>query len=198
MVDIHSNPLYYATVGGLILGLSISLHYVLKGNVTGMSGILYGILSLNKSIPVTDLEELPSKLAILSGMLFAGALFFDIFSYNTFNEFTPFGPQDRIDEKTSFLGFGIAGFLVGLGTKLGNGCTSGHGLCGIARLSIRSLVAVIIFLVCAFGIGCLQYYVGLGALSSEDLSPEFSYNHLVSANILLGLGFILPIVGIFL
>ena len=131
-------------------------------------------------------------------MVFAGGLFFNLFNYNTFNEFTPFGPQDKIDEKTSFVGFGVAGFLVGLGTKLGNGCTSGHGLCGISRLSIRSLVAVIIFLACAFGMGCLQYYIGLGALSSEDLSPEFSYNHLVSANIFLSLGVVLPIVGIFL
>ena len=97
MVDIHSNPLYYAASGGLILGLSISLHYILKGNVTGMSGILYGIASLNKSICVADLEELPNKLAILCGMLFAGALFFNIFKYSTFNEFTPFGPQDKID-----------------------------------------------------------------------------------------------------
>lgn len=50
MVDIHSNPLYYAASGGLILGLSISLHYIMKGNVTGMSGILYGVASMNKSI----------------------------------------------------------------------------------------------------------------------------------------------------
>ena len=52
MVDIETNPLYYAAVGGLILGVSISLHYILKGNVTGMSGIVFGIASLNKGINV--------------------------------------------------------------------------------------------------------------------------------------------------
>ena len=49
MVDIQTNPLYYAVAGGLIIGLSVSLHYVLKGSITGMSGIIYGIISLNTS-----------------------------------------------------------------------------------------------------------------------------------------------------
>lgn len=49
MVDIETNPLYYAAVGGIILGIATSLHYVLKGNVTGMSGIVFGIASVNKS-----------------------------------------------------------------------------------------------------------------------------------------------------
>lgn len=49
MVDIETNPLYYAAAGGVIVGIATSLHYVLKGNVTGMSGILYGIVSLDKS-----------------------------------------------------------------------------------------------------------------------------------------------------
>jgi uncharacterized membrane-anchored protein YitT (DUF2179 family) len=49
MVDIESNPLYYASIGGFLLGVAISMHYVLKGNVTGMSGIVFGVASLNKS-----------------------------------------------------------------------------------------------------------------------------------------------------
>ena len=56
MVDLETNPLYYATVGGIILGVAISVHYILKGNVTGMSGIVYGIASLNKSILSTYLR----------------------------------------------------------------------------------------------------------------------------------------------
>ena len=55
MVDIETNPLYYATVGGIILGIAISVHYILKGNVTGMSGILYGIVSLNKGNDIFNL-----------------------------------------------------------------------------------------------------------------------------------------------
>ena len=96
----------------------------------------------------------------------AGGIFFDIFRYDTHNKFTPFGPADNIDEYTSYLGFALAGLLVGFGTKLGNGCTSGHGLCGMARLSIRSFVAVGIFLPCAIAIGTLRYYVTLGPFTS--------------------------------
>ena len=50
MVNIETNPLYYATIGGIILGIAISIHYILKGSVTGMSGAVFGIISLNKSI----------------------------------------------------------------------------------------------------------------------------------------------------
>lgn len=59
---------------------------------------------------------------------------------------------------TTFPGFALAGLLVGFGTKLGNGCTSGHGLCGIARFSIRSIVAVGVFLLTAIGFSTLIAY----------------------------------------
>lgn len=49
MVDIETNPLYYAATGGVIVGIATSLHYILKGSVTGMSGIMYGIISMDKS-----------------------------------------------------------------------------------------------------------------------------------------------------
>ena len=91
-------------------------------------------------------------------MLLASGIFFDIFGYETTNSFTPFGPSDQIVSATSYFGYAIAGLLVGFGTKLGNGCTSGHGLCGMARLSIRSFVAVGIFLVTAIAIATLGSY----------------------------------------
>ncbi len=95
----------------------------------------------------------------------ASGIFFDIFGYSTFHNFTPFGPKENISSHTSYLGFALAGLLVGFGTKLGNGCTSGHGLCGLARLSIRSFVAVGVFLTSAIGIATLKYYVTLGPFS---------------------------------
>ena len=106
-----------------------------------------------------------NKLIIIGGILISSGVFFDIFGYGTYNNFTPFGPKDQISKHTSFLGFAIAGLFVGFGTKLGNGCTSGHGLCGLPRLSIRSFVAVGIFLTTAISIATIKYYATLGALS---------------------------------
>lgn len=108
-----------------------------------------------------------NKLSIVGGMFIASAIFFDIFQYGTYNKFTPFGPADQITEYTSYLGYALAGLLVGFGTKMGNGCTSGHGLCGLARLSIRSFVAIIVFLISAISIGTIRYYLKLGPFTSE-------------------------------
>jgi uncharacterized membrane protein YedE/YeeE len=132
-------------------------------------------------------------MAIFAGMILAGGIFFDIFRYDTSNSFTPFGPMEDIDQHTSFLGFALAGLLVGFGTKLGNGCTSGHGLCGLSRLSVRSLVAVITFLLTAIAIGTLNYYVTLGPFTDETMRPKIWYNHLISANLCIVLSIILCI-----
>jgi uncharacterized membrane protein YedE/YeeE len=91
-------------------------------------------------------------------MLLASGIFFDVFKYGTEGNFTPYGPADQITSYTSYVGYALAGLLVGFGTKLGNGCTSGHGLCGIPRLSIRSIVAVCVFLFTAIGIATLGSY----------------------------------------
>jgi uncharacterized protein len=131
-------------------------------------------------------------------MLVAAGVFFNIFGYGSSNKFTPFGPSDQITARTSYVGYAVAGLLVGFGTKLGNGCTSGHGLCGIARLSKRSFVAVGIFLMCALAISTLRYWVSLGFLSSETLNPQLSYQHLVSANVFIFVGAMLPLIGTYL
>lgn len=73
---------------------------------------------------------------------------------------TPFGPSADITFNTSQLGYALSGILVGFGTKLSNGCTSGHGLCGLARLKIRSFVAVISFLISGFIICTIIYHAG--------------------------------------
>lgn len=92
----------------------------------------------------------------------------------------------------------MAGFLVGLGTKMGNGCTSGHGLCGLARISSRSFVAVLIFLLVGMAVATLNHYVSLGPFTSDSLNPSFKYNHLVSSNICIAVGFLLPVIGLIL
>jgi uncharacterized protein len=91
-------------------------------------------------------------------MLVASGIFFDIFQYGTYNGFTPYGPENQIAAFTSYVGYAIGGLLVGFGTKLSNGCTSGHGLCGLPRFSIRSIVAVLTFLTTAIAIATLNSY----------------------------------------
>lgn len=116
---------------------------------------------------VLEVDDLHNKLSLIGGIVFAGALMFQIFGYGTYNNFTPFGPEYQITEYTSYLGYALAGILVGFGTKLANGCTSGHGLCGLARLSIRSFAAIITFLFTAIIMGTIRYYFTLGPFTSE-------------------------------
>lgn len=158
MVDVSTNPLYFAAAGGIILGLATSLNYCLRGKVTGMSGMVFGVISCNKGTLFTHIEEIPEKISIIGGMMMVSGIFFDIFGYGTFDGFTPYGPDNEIVASTSYVGYAFAGLLVGFGTKLGNGCTSGHGLCGLPRLSIRSFVAVGIFLSTAIAIATLGSY----------------------------------------
>ena len=68
----------------------------------------------------------------------------------------------------------LAGFFVGFGTKLGNGCTSGHGLCGLPRFSIRSLVAVCTFLAAGIGMSTFAYHLGLTPFVSNNSDTSLS------------------------
>ena len=142
---------------------------------------------------------MPKNIAIIGGMLLIGGIFFDIFGYERYNNFEPFGAKDKITLYTNYIGFAVAGLLVGFGTKLSNGCTSGHGLCGIARFSIRSIVAVCTFLATGMIIATIGYHSGgLGGLSDQSLNPMLNYEHLASANICIIIGIILPFVGLYL
>lgn len=195
MVVTDVNPFYYAAIGGVILGLATSLNYCLRGKVTGMSGMLYAIFFWNRCIHSFIIEDIHEKLSIIGGMLVSAGMFFDVFGYGSSNNFAPYGPELEITKGTSYLGYALSGLLVGFGTKLGNGCTSGHGLCGIARLSKRSFVAVGTFLLCALAISTLRYHKTLGPFSDESLNPQLSYHHLVSANVIIMVGALLPLIG---
>jgi len=116
-----------AIVGGALIGLSASLYWSLNGRVAGISGILAGTL-LN-----SGQERWPRALFLL-GLLAAG-IGFALFT-------------NRVPAPTlPLLPLAVAGLLVGFGTRMSGGCTSGHGVCGLSRLSVRSLVAVLTFMV---------------------------------------------------
>jgi uncharacterized membrane protein YedE/YeeE len=117
-----------ALIGGILIGLSASAMLLLEGKIAGISGIFAGVLAPSKG-------ETEWKAAFVGG-LFAGGVLLRIFLPSAF-DFGIVRPYGMLM---------LAGVLVGFGTRLGNGCTSGHGICGISRLSARSMVATITFI----------------------------------------------------
>ncbi|WP_394179258.1 YeeE/YedE family protein [Marinomonas posidonica] len=121
--------LTYPILGGLLIGLTTSFYLITTGRVIGISGILAQLL-FNKG------RLLP--LLFILGLILGGS------AYGTF--FQPSVPFPEIRSPWLLI---ISGLLVGYGTRLGGGCTSGHGVCGISRLSIRSIVATLAFMATA-------------------------------------------------
>jgi uncharacterized membrane protein YedE/YeeE len=121
-----------AAIGGALIGLAAVLLMLLIGRIAGISGILAGTLGLDRSDEHWDLGW---RLAFIAGLILA-PLAFGLAGLAV--------PAPEMP--ASWLVIVAAGLLVGFGTRLGGGCTSGHGVCGIARLSPRSLVATAIFM----------------------------------------------------
>ncbi len=117
--------------GGILIGLSAVLLMALHGRVAGMTGILTGVIP-----PVAS--DWPWRAAFLVGAIAAPAI------YLAAGGVVPF------DVPVSTGALVIGGLLVGVGVHFGNGCPSGHGICGLARFSPRSLAAVVTFMLTAF------------------------------------------------
>lgn len=133
-----------AILGGSLIAIASTLNLLFNGKITGISGIFFGIVSLENNSNW--------KLAFLNGMLVTSC-FMKKFSQKNF-----FNTQEEFLGNISLIGLIISAFLVGFGTKLGNGCTSGHGVCGMPRLSLRSIVAVCVFMSSGVVIATLRYH----------------------------------------
>ncbi len=118
----------HAIVGGSLIGLAVTMMLLFNGKVTGISGILGGILNVG-------VHDKKWRIIFIAGLLFGGIIL-RIFNPEVFRNSSAALSADYL----------IAGFLVGIGTLLGSGCTSGHGVCGISRLSTRSIIATITFI----------------------------------------------------
>jgi uncharacterized membrane protein YedE/YeeE len=131
----HFTP-WASLAGGVLLGTASALFILVNGRILGISGILGGLLTPRRG-------DAGWRIAFVLGMLAAPA---------TLLLLAPAGfiSPPRID--AGYLAIVIAGLLVGYGTRLGSGCTSGHGVCGISRLSPRSLVATAVFMAAGFAI----------------------------------------------
>ena len=117
-------------IGGILIGLSATVLLGFNGRIAGISGIVNGAIAFSKL-------EIWRWLFIV-GMLLGGILY----EYGL-------APQPTPSAQFTPVAMILGGFLVGVGTRMGSGCTSGHGVCGLGRLSLRSLVAVLTFMITA-------------------------------------------------
>lgn len=129
MTIINFTPIE-AFLGGLIIGFSVVLFYIANGRIAGISGIV------NNSI-FSNVNRFDNILFVLG--LVIGPMLYKII----------INPEINFNISNSIPLLIAAGFLVGVGTKIGSGCTSGHGICGISRFSKRSIVATLIFMISA-------------------------------------------------
>ncbi|MEP6505453.1 MAG: YeeE/YedE family protein [Betaproteobacteria bacterium] len=130
-IDWNAFTPWSSLAGGMLIGLAAAMLILLNGRIAGISGVLGGLLRPARG----DVAWRAAFLVGLVGAPIAWRLFAAL-------------PELRIDVGTT--GVVAAGLLVGLGTRYGSGCTSGHGVCGLSRLSLRSLVATLVFMAAGF------------------------------------------------
>jgi len=135
-IDWSSFTPWSSLAGGVLIGIAAAMFVLLNGRIAGISGVLGGLFKPSRG-------DVAWRVAFVLGLVaapLAYALLSDV-------------PRPRIDAGTGALV--LAGLLVGIGTRYGSGCTSGHGVCGLSRLSGRSLVATVAFM----GAGFVTVYV---------------------------------------
>ena len=131
-------------VGGALIGLAAAMLMIGYGRIAGASGLLAGVV-----FPQSKSEMLWRAIVIAS-MIASAPLLAALF-----------GIRPNVVPPVSLVQVAIGGLIVGVGGTLGSGCTSGHGICGLARFSVRSLVAVVSFMVTAFvSVFVLRHVVG--------------------------------------
>lgn len=119
---------YTALLGGVLIGAAAALLMLCNGRIAGISGILAGVM-------LPAVADNAWRYCFIAGLLFGPPLF------RVLGIALP-----EVQVSGSIGGWIAAGLLVGFGTQLGGGCTSGHGVCGLARFSVRSLVATLLFM----------------------------------------------------
>lgn len=130
-IDWNNFTPWASLAGGMLIGLSAAVFVLFNGRIAGISGILGGLLEWPKG-------DVAWRVAFLAGLIGAPLLYGAVLTL----------PEVRID--ADFPTLIIAGLLVGVGTRYGSGCTSGHGVCGLSRMSPRSLVATVAFMLAGF------------------------------------------------
>ena len=130
-VDWNAFTPWSSLAGGALIGLATAIFVLFNGRIAGISGVLAGLLKPTKG-------DVAWRAAFVGGLL-AGPLVYVLMAD---------APTLRID--AGFGAIAVAGLLVGVGTRYGSGCTSGHGVCGLSRMSPRSLTATVAFMGAGF------------------------------------------------
>ncbi len=120
---------YLSLAGGVLIGISASILMYLNGRIAGISGIVAGVFS------AASMTEKAWRLAFVIGLVIGGAIYMHFFPITI-------APRELMSTELLIVG----GLVIGFGTTMGSGCTSGHGICGVSRFSLRSLVATATFL----------------------------------------------------
>ena len=130
-IDWNAFTPWPALAGGILIGAAVGMFALLNGRIAGISGVVGGLLPPARG-------DVAWRAAFVIGLV-AAPIVYALFAA---------WPALQVD--ASYPALGIAGLLVGIGTRYGSGCTSGHGVCGISRLSPRSLVATAVFMAAGF------------------------------------------------
>ena len=131
MTIVNFTP-YSALLGGALIGLSAALLFLLKGRISGISGIFGGLL-------IPKYADVLWRALFIAGLILGGVLW-QLMG----------GDASKIQAAVDIPWIIVGGVLVGIGTTLGSGCTSGHGICGISRFSWRSIAATLSFMLSGF------------------------------------------------
>ena len=142
-VNTEFTPLM-SLIGGALIGISTIWFLLSTGRIAGISGVVSGLFG-----PISKPKLV--GLAFVSGLVLAPIVY---------KSFVGTLPEHTVS--SNYIMLAIAGLLVGFGTVVGNGCTSGHGVCGISRLSWRSVIATCVFMMAAFGtVFLLRHVLGV-------------------------------------
>lgn len=122
---------WHAAAGGAVIGLAVAVLLLFNGRIAGISGIVGGLLRMSKG-------DIGWRVAFIAGLVLSVAIWKLFWIL----------PEIKIEASYGMLA--LAGLLVGYGTRLGSGCTSGHGVCGLSRRSPRSIAATVVFMTMGF------------------------------------------------
>ena len=160
MVNADSTDMVCAFIGGVLIALASTLNLLLLGRITGLSGIFNSLATLNTK------AGMHWKISFLTGMIAISYPTYrltdeGVWRVNSSTTIVLFDPEPIAVSNLHWIGWILGGLLVGIGTRMGNGCTSGHGVCGLPRFSIRSLAAVCTFMTTGIAIATLFYHANI-------------------------------------